>query len=118
MRRLNAQAATFRQDAFGTAAAGTPCQVEYDRGERTVPGYYSPVKSKVQTEDAGFIDDYDSVVRVRKSTAGTFAPELHKAILIREMVGTEVKEIPLTVESILGTHPVSAEWILACNAAN
>jgi hypothetical protein len=116
LRRLNAQAATFRQDAFGTQTDGTLCQLEYDRGEKSCDCYYSPIKDQIRTNEVGFTKVIGATVRFAKSVP--FTPARRKPITIRETVGTETVDHRFIIIDILGTHPTSAEWVLKCDALN
>jgi hypothetical protein len=119
-RQITRQASAFRQDAFGTDDAGKKVTVDYNRGEfPAIEAYYSPFKHQQKTGDAAVWDRFDGVVRIPKATApSNFVPALNKQLGVTEATGTETKKFDLTVLAIGGTHPVSAEWILGCNALN
>jgi hypothetical protein len=105
----------FLQEIFGTNEDDKPVQIDYDRSRFTWTGYYTPIKDKWKTEEAGFIDDHDSIVRVRKEqTATSGPPELNKQVKIVE----GEREINLVINEILGSHPASVEWMLGCDALN
>jgi hypothetical protein len=114
LRALNTQVSAFRQDLIGTKEDGTPVTIDYNGGEhRDIVGYYSSIKKEHESEQAGFLQMHDAIVRLRKSTTN-FTPELDKIITIKE--GHE--EIELRIDEIAGTHPLSVEWLLGCKAQN
>src|SRR4051812_46282490 len=105
--------ATFRQAVFGTNEDGTPETIDYNNGEATgVSAYYTSFKEHPQTEQSGFLDQHDGMVRIVKPVA--FTPVIDALIAI----GAGESQILLRIEEILGTHPLSAEWILGCAAQN
>jgi|GEM_PF-4192601 len=115
MRALQRSAAAFRQEAFGTKTDGTPVTVDYNSGEfPLLTGYYSPIKTRQQTEQAGFLDMHDAIVRVIKASYPAFAPTIDAPITIKEGEA----EIALRINEIAGTHPLSPEWVLGCKAQN
>lgn len=108
----------MRQGMFGTKADGTPVTVDYDNGAiPALPGYYSPIKTRQQTEQAGFLDMHDAIVRVIKTSAPTFNPTIDAVLTIPLITITgDDTEITLRIDEIAGTHPLSAEWVLGCKA--
>lgn len=114
-RSLLGQSAAMRQDMFGTRPDGTRVTANYNGGEfPALPGYYSPIKTRQQTEQAGFFDVHDSIFRVIKASVPTFTPAIDAVVRIVE----GENEIVLRVDEIAGGHPLSAEWVLGCKAQN
>jgi hypothetical protein len=112
-RQLNRSAAAFRQEVFGDNK-GEPCQIDYNRGEKTVTGYYAIQKAQGKTEEAGWLRLHQAVVRILKTVAAAagFVPELNKEVVITDDFGVKIK---LRIDEIRGQHPASVEWALGCN---
>ena len=115
-RSLRTAGAQMRQDIFGTDDQGKLVQIDYNRGEFSCDGYYSPVRRRIKTGEAGFMEVLGGTVRLLKTVP--FVPEKRKQVLIREKAGTEIKELLLTIMDIGGNHPASVEWVLTCEAQN
>ena len=113
-RALQTGAAAMRKAIFGFDSAGAAVQIDYNRGEYTCAGYYTPIKHEHKTEEAGYMDELDGIVRIAKASV-SWTPELDKQIRITEATGVE---ITLIIKSLAGAHAASVEWVLGCKALN
>jgi hypothetical protein len=116
MRRLQSKSAAMRQGMFGENADETPVTADYNSGQLpALPGYYSPVRNRQFTDNfGGFLEMRASVYRVIKAEVPNFIPAIDDRLTIKE---GEI-EILFRVDEILGTHPLSAEWVLICKEQN
>lgn len=94
------------------------CTVEYFDGKIagpaafTVSGYHSSFRKAVKSEEAGFLQPHDAVIRILKSCG--FTPQVNKFIRVtlhdeaRTQFEMSINEMP--------HHPASVEWALGCKA--
>lgn len=109
-RSLMRSGAEWRQQTQGTTADGDLVTGRYDpdsAAEKTVPLYYTPVRTQEQLDAAGFHNLHDTIVRILKDELPI--AQLGKRIRFDAPAGL------LTVQiSEFGNSDLNPEWVLGC----
>jgi hypothetical protein len=103
---LLAQAAMQRQEIFGGSG-----QIQY-AGYGIMDGYWSPVKSQQQLQEAGFMGIHDTIVRVLKSNL----PTVTIGSLINLYDGNGQLAVTVRHKENGTANLINPEWVMGCSA--